>query len=170
MAQRRQHQPILRLEPGSTDLPAKHRHLMAQHQQLDILHRLTTAAEHNQPEYSTHNRVGDRQQHRNDHAAPTVGRSEVTEPHKIAHPSGTPIATIQISNDSAGYADLLAWICQHTPGPRLVVSMEGTRSYGVGLARAVAAAGMTVIECEQPNRKQRRGKGKSDRSMRTSPC
>ena len=27
---------------------------------------------------------------------------------------------------------------------------------------AVAAAGLTVIECEQPNRKARRGKGKSD--------
>ena len=36
------------------------------------------------------------------------------------------------------------------------------RSFGVGLARAVAAAGLTVIECEQPNRKARRGKGKSD--------
>ena len=40
--------------------------------------------------------------------------------------------------------------------------MEGTRSFGVGLARAVAAAGLTVIECEQPNGKARRGKGKSD--------
>jgi transposase len=81
---------------------------------------------------------------------------------EIAHPTGTPIATMKISNDSAGYAELIAWICEHTPGPRLVVSIEGTRSYGVGLARAVAASGMTVIECEQPNRKQRRGKGKSD--------
>jgi hypothetical protein len=42
------------------------------------------------------------------------------------------------------------------------VSIEGTRSYGVGLARAVAAAGLMVIECEQPNRKARRGRGKSD--------
>jgi hypothetical protein len=81
---------------------------------------------------------------------------------EIAHPTGTPIATIKISNDSAGYTDLLAWICQHAPGSRLAVSIEGTRSYGVGLARAVAAAGMIVIECEQPNRKQRRGTGKSD--------
>jgi transposase len=44
----------------------------------------------------------------------------------------------------------------------VVVSIEGTRSFGVGLARAVAAAGLTVIECEQPNHKARRGKGKSD--------
>src|SRR5262249_34507957 len=36
------------------------------------------------------------------------------------------------------------------------------RSYGVGLARTLSAAGLLVIECEQPSRKQRRGKGKSD--------
>ena len=81
---------------------------------------------------------------------------------EIAHPSGAVIATCQVSNDTSGYAEVLAWILDHTPGPRLVVSIEGTRSFGVGLARAVAAAGVTVIECEQPNRKARRGKGKSD--------
>jgi len=44
----------------------------------------------------------------------------------------------------------------------LVVAVEGTRSYGAGLTRAVTAAGLTVIECEQPTRTSRRGKGKSD--------
>jgi transposase len=39
---------------------------------------------------------------------------------------------------------------------------RGTRSYGLGLARAVAAAGLLVLECERPSRKARRGKGKSD--------
>ena len=73
-----------------------------------------------------------------------------------------PDRTCTISNDTTGYAELLAWIVDHAPGPRLVVSIEGTRSYGVGLARAAAAAGLTVLECEQPNRKARRGKGKSD--------
>ena len=48
------------------------------------------------------------------------------------------------------------------PGPRVAVCIEGSRSYGIGLARALAAAGLLVIECEQPSRKQRRGKGKSD--------
>src|ERR1700749_4121085 len=32
----------------------------------------------------------------------------------------------------------------------------------MGVARALAAAGMLVLECEQPSRRQRRGKGKSD--------
>jgi transposase len=81
---------------------------------------------------------------------------------EIAHPTGAPIAAISISNDSTGYAQLLAWIFDHAPGPRLVVSIEGTRSYGVGLTRAVIAAGLIVVECEQPNRTARRGKGKSD--------
>jgi transposase len=81
---------------------------------------------------------------------------------EIALPTGTPIGTRKISNDSSGYAELLAWIVDHAPGPRVVVSIEGTRSFGVGLARAVTAAGLTVVECEQPNRKARRGKGKSD--------
>jgi transposase len=81
---------------------------------------------------------------------------------EIALPSGATIGTRKINNDSSGFAELLAWIGDHSPGPRVVVSIEGTRSYGVGLARAVAAAGLTVIECEQPNGKARRGKGKSD--------
>src|SRR3954447_6817259 len=80
---------------------------------------------------------------------------------EIALPNGVSIASTTISNDATGYAELLAWIVDHAPGPRVAVSIEGTRSYGVGLARAGAATGLTVIECEQPNRKARRGKGKS---------
>jgi transposase len=80
---------------------------------------------------------------------------------EIALPTGAPIATCTIANDSRGYAALLAFIAAHTPGPRLVVSVEGTRSYGVGVARALRAAGVPVIEAEQPTR-TRRGRGKSD--------
>ena len=81
---------------------------------------------------------------------------------EMALPTGTVIGTCKISNDNSGFAELLAWIVELAPGPRVVVSIEGTRSYGVGLARAVAAAGLTVVECEQPNRQARRGRGKSD--------
>jgi transposase len=81
---------------------------------------------------------------------------------EIADVNGVPIATMKISNDSRGFAALLAWITEHTPGPRVAVSMEGTRSYGIGLARALTAAGVMVLECEQPSRTQRRGHGKSD--------
>ncbi|MDA8322610.1 MAG: IS110 family transposase [Actinomycetota bacterium] len=81
---------------------------------------------------------------------------------EIAHPSGAVIATCSVPATSSGYAQLLAWARQHAPGPRLAACIEGTRSYGAGLARAAAAAGLIVIECEQPTRHARRGKGKSD--------
>jgi hypothetical protein len=50
----------------------------------------------------------------------------------------------------------------------LVISIEGTRSYGVGLARAATSAGLAVIEAEQPTRTHRRGKDKSDQDRRAS--
>jgi transposase len=81
---------------------------------------------------------------------------------EIAHPSGAVIAACSVPNTSSGYARLLSWARQHAPGPRIAACIEGTRSYGAGLARAATAAGLTVIECEQPTRKARRGKGKSD--------
>ena len=81
---------------------------------------------------------------------------------EIADVTGTPVTTMRIGNDSAGFAQLLAAIAEVAPGPRVAVSIEGSRSYGIGLARALTAAGLLVIECEQPSRKQRRGKGKSD--------
>jgi hypothetical protein len=84
---------------------------------------------------------------------------------EIALPTGVPIATCQISNDTAGFDELLAWIVDHAPGPRLAVSIERTRSYGVGLARTASAAGLLVLECEQPNRKAppRQGQVRPDR-------
>ena len=81
---------------------------------------------------------------------------------EIADPAGRPIATMRIGNDSAGFTRLLAAIAKTVPGRRVAVSVEGTRSYGIGLARALAAAGLLVIECERPSRKRRRGRGKSD--------
>jgi len=81
---------------------------------------------------------------------------------EIADPAGRPIAVMQIGNDSAGFTRLLAAIADVVPGPRVAVCIEGSRSYGIGLARALAAAGLLVLECEQPSRRQRRGKGKSD--------
>src|SRR5438876_10881391 len=81
---------------------------------------------------------------------------------EIADPAGKPIATLRIGNDSAGFTQLLEAIATVAPGPRVAVLLEGSRSYGIGLARALTAAGLLVIECEQPSRKQRRGRGKSD--------
>jgi transposase len=81
---------------------------------------------------------------------------------ELAAPTGAVLAQIQIVNDSTGFLRLLEWIAEHAPGPRLAAAVEGTRSYGVGVARALTAAGVQVIECEQPARKDRRARGKSD--------
>jgi transposase len=98
------------------------------------------------------------------HVDAVVGIDTHRDTHEaeIADANGTAIATVQVGNDSAGFTALLAWIAEHAPGPRIAVSIEGTRSYGIGVARALTAAGLLVLECEQPNRRQRRGKGKSD--------
>jgi transposase len=77
-------------------------------------------------------------------------------------PSGVAIAAVTVANDPDGFATAVAWIAEHSPGPRLVVGLEGTRSYGIGLARALTAAGLLVVEVERPKRQQRRGRGKSD--------
>ena len=81
---------------------------------------------------------------------------------EIADAAGKPIRVMRIGNDSGGFAQLLDAIAEVAPGLRVAVSVEGTRGHGAGLARALAAAGLLVIECEQPSRRQRRGKGKSD--------
>jgi transposase len=57
-----------------------------------------------------------------------------------------------IDNDERGFAEAIAWVAEHAPGPRVVVGLEDTRSYGVGLARALQAAGLTVVEIERPRR------------------
>jgi len=53
---------------------------------------------------------------------------------EMATPSGVPMASIVVGNDAAGGAAALAWITDHALGPRIVVGLEGTRSYGIGLA------------------------------------
>src|SRR5438552_11748112 len=76
-------------------------------------------------------------------------------------PTGVAIATLSIGNDADGFAEAIAWIGEHAPGPRIAVALEGTRSYGIGLALALQVAGLAVVEIERPRRAQRR-RGKSD--------
>jgi transposase len=59
-----------------------------------------------------------------------------------------------------GCRDLLAALMQ--AGPVRAVGIEGTGSYGAGLARMLTAAQVRVIEVDRPNRKARRSRGKSD--------
>jgi transposase len=61
---------------------------------------------------------------------------------------------------TAGYQQLLAWL--NSFGRVSEVGIEGTGSYGAGLTRHLAGAGITVVEVDRPDRAQRRRQGKSD--------
>ena len=60
----------------------------------------------------------------------------------------------------AGYRALHRWLGSF--GTIVRVGVEGTGSYGAGLARYLATQGVQVIEVDRPNRQNRRRRGKSD--------
>ncbi len=60
----------------------------------------------------------------------------------------------------SGYHRLVSWLRSH--GELTLVGVEGTGSYGVGLARYLQGAGVTVVEVDRANRQTRHRKGKSD--------
>jgi len=61
---------------------------------------------------------------------------------------------------AAGYAELPGWL--RSLGNLAVAGVEGTGSYGAGLARYLAAAGVRVVEVDRPDRQDRHRQGKSD--------
>lgn len=62
--------------------------------------------------------------------------------------------------EQAGFENLLGWLAGF--GVVVRVGVEGTGSYGVGLARFLTDAGIEVVEVDRQNRQIRRKKGKSD--------
>ena len=60
----------------------------------------------------------------------------------------------------AGYQELLGWLSGFGPVARMGV--EGTGSYGAGLARFLAESRIEVVEVDRPNRQRHRKVGKSD--------
>jgi len=70
------------------------------------------------------------------------------------------LADAEFPATAAGYADLLAWMRGF--GRLCAVGVEGTGSYGAGLARHLRGQDVRVIEVSRPDRRQRRAKGKSD--------
>ena len=64
--------------------------------------------------------------------------------------------------DSGGYQALITWAETH--GRIEAFGVEGTGSYGAGLARAVRRAGHRVVEVNRGDRRTRRAAGKSDTS------
>ena len=60
----------------------------------------------------------------------------------------------------AGYARLLGWLAGF--GTLSLVGVEGTGSYGAGLARHITGAGIRVAGVDRSDRQDRRRQGKSD--------
>lgn len=73
---------------------------------------------------------------------------------------GGTVTTGTFPADGHGYTELIDAL--DAAGPVAVVGVEGTNSYGAGLARALTAAGHTVKEVLRPARQVRRMHGKSD--------
>jgi transposase len=59
-----------------------------------------------------------------------------------------------------GYRQLYGWLAGH--GTLMRVGMEGTSSYGAGLAAALTGHGVELVEVNRPARTTRRARGKSD--------
>lgn len=70
------------------------------------------------------------------------------------------LATAVFDADRAGYQALIGWSVQF--GVPLRFGIEGTGSYGRGLASAVRRSGHDVVEVARPNRADRYRRGKSD--------
>ena len=70
------------------------------------------------------------------------------------------LAVAEFPVTSDGHRRLLGWLAGFGPVAR--VGVEGTGSYGAGLARYLRAAGVEVVEVDRPNRQARRRSGKSD--------
>ena len=75
-------------------------------------------------------------------------------------PLGGLLGAESFSTDSAGYKALLSWL--ETFGGVTKIGVEGTGSYGSGLARYLRRVGVEVIEVDRPDRQKRRRAGKSD--------
>jgi transposase len=75
-------------------------------------------------------------------------------------PIGGLLGVQEFPATSGGYAGLLGWLGGF--GTVALVGIEGTGSYGAGLARHVTAAGIRVVEVDRSDRQDRRRQGKSD--------
>jgi transposase len=75
-------------------------------------------------------------------------------------PLGALLGSEAFDTTPAGYTLLLEWL--ESFGAVAKVGVEGTGSYGAGLARFLRNAHVDVIEVDRPNRAERRRSGKSD--------
>jgi transposase len=77
-------------------------------------------------------------------------------------PIGGLLGVEEFPANPAGYARLLEWLGGF--GTVCLAGIEGTGSYGAGLARHVTTAGVRVVEAGRSDRQDRRRQGTSDPS------
>ena len=73
---------------------------------------------------------------------------------------GRLLGTCSFPTTRPGYRRLLRWL--RSFGELDAVGVEGTGSWGAGLARFLAERDVRVVEVNRPNRQERRRRGKSD--------
>jgi transposase len=73
---------------------------------------------------------------------------------------GRHLGVLTVPTTSAGYRALVSWAAGF--GPLKSAGIEGSGSYGAGLARHLKAKGLEVLEVERPKRRHLRRRGKSD--------
>ena len=73
---------------------------------------------------------------------------------------GRRLGELAVQTTEKGYESLVYWA--EGFGPVRCAGVEGTSSYGAGLARHLRSVGMDVFEIERPKRRHLRRKGKSD--------
>jgi len=79
----------------------------------------------------------------------------------VASPAGAVVAGTAAPTNARGYRELLRVAERHALGRR-AWAIEGTGSYGAGLARYLARRGETVLELSRTPRGERRLRGKDD--------
>jgi transposase len=100
------------------------------------------------------------------HVGPTTTVIVGVDTHKHVHVAvaidrlGARLASHCVSADRAGYAELVAWA--RGLGTVEAFGIEGTGSYGVGLASFVRRQALRVVEVNHCDRRKRRNNGKSD--------
>jgi transposase len=72
------------------------------------------------------------------------------------------LSQLQVPSTPDGYGKLLTWASAATAGRQMAWAIEGTRHYGLGLARHLAAAGQHVAEIDSTRHVGKRRAGKSD--------
>ena len=80
----------------------------------------------------------------------------------ICDSRGRPIAELQVPTTPAGYERLLDWVHEAAEGGRVAWAVEGTRHYGIGLARFLTENGQVVMEIDRSRHVGKRRAGKND--------